>query len=52
MQIELYLDGKKRLFTAPFVPMLAKRKYFELIVKQNSDEEEPTFQHQLEEDEK
>lgn len=50
MQIEIYIDGEKRLFTAPFVPMLAKRKYLELMAKAEQREEEPTFQEQLEED--
>lgn len=33
MQIELYIDGEKKVFTAPFVPMLAKRKYLEVMAK-------------------
>lgn len=33
MQIELFIDGEKKLFTTPFVPMLAKRKYLELMAK-------------------
>lgn len=30
MKIELYIDGEKKLFTVPFSPHLAKRKYFEI----------------------
>jgi len=36
MQIELVIDGEKRIFTTPFVPMLAKRKYLELMAKDAS----------------
>lgn len=50
MQIELYIDGEKRLFTTPFVPMLAKRKYLELMARGEQQGEEPTIQQQLEED--
>lgn len=50
MQIELYIDGEKKLFSSPFVPMLAKRKYLELMARAEQREEDPTFQQQLEED--
>ncbi|WP_079479720.1 phage tail assembly chaperone G [Halobacillus salinus] len=30
MQIELYLNGEKKIFTTPIVPMLAKRKWLEM----------------------
>lgn len=33
MKIELYIDGEKKLFTAPVAPMLAKRKYLEITAK-------------------
>lgn len=33
MKIELYIDGEKKTFTTPFVPMLAKRKYLEYEAK-------------------
>ncbi|WP_017726769.1 phage tail assembly chaperone G [Halalkalibacterium ligniniphilum] len=33
MKIELYIDGEKKLFMVPFVPMLAKRKYLEIEAK-------------------
>ena len=33
MQIELFIDGENKIFTTPFVPMLAKRKYIELEAK-------------------
>jgi hypothetical protein len=42
MKIELYIDGKKKVFTAPFVPMLAKRKYLEVNSKIESREHTPT----------
>ena len=55
MQIELYIDGEKKVFTAPYVPMLAKRKYLEIMVrteeKQKANENyEPSFKEQLEEE--
>lgn len=34
MKIELFIDGEKKLFSTPFVPMLAKRKYLELMSKE------------------
>src|SRR5690625_1188017 len=30
MQIELYIDGEKKTFTEPVVPMLARRQYLEI----------------------
>lgn len=55
MQIELYIDGEKKVFTAPYVPMLAKRKYLEIMArteeKQKANENyEPSFKEQLEEE--
>lgn len=55
MQIELYIDGEKKLFNTPVVPMLAKRKYFEVMAKADArakDDENyvPTFEEQLEEE--
>lgn len=57
MQIELYIDGEKKIFTAPFVPMLAKRKFLEIEAAAEKRREEkgdtpPTAQEQLEEDDK
>ncbi|MDN4609121.1 phage tail assembly chaperone G [Sporosarcina highlanderae] len=46
MQIELFIDGEKKLFTAPFVPMLAKRKYLEL----KAAEDASTWAEVIEED--
>jgi len=46
MQIELFIDGEKKIFTAPFVPMLAKRKYLELMAK----EEPQTHKEMIAED--
>ena len=50
MQIELEIDGKKRVFTAPFVPMLAKRKYMQLMAEAEKREEPPTYEEQLKEE--
>ncbi|MDY7044035.1 hypothetical protein RVS70_07425 [Virgibacillus sp. M23] len=50
MQIELYIDGQKKIFTAPFVPMLARRKYFEIQAKAEEREENPTTKELLAED--
>lgn len=37
MKIDLFIDGKKKTFTTPFVPMLVKRKYLEFQAKENVD---------------
>jgi hypothetical protein len=50
MKIELYIDGKKKVFTAPFVPMLAKRKFLELEAKAEQRENQPSKQDLLDED--
>jgi hypothetical protein len=51
MQIELYIDGKKKVFTTPFVPMLAKRKYLEIMAKiEDRGEKVPLYKEQLEYD--
>src|SRR5690554_906550 len=50
MQIELYIDDKKKLFTVPFVPMLAKRKFLEIEARAEKREEPPSKLEQLEED--
>jgi hypothetical protein len=42
MKIELYIDGDKKIFTAPFVPMLARRKYLEINSKMEQREKSPT----------
>jgi len=43
MQIELTIEGKKKIFTAPFVPMMARRKYFEIEAKAEEREVDQTF---------
>lgn len=50
MQIELYIDGKKKTFTTPFVPMLAKRKFLEIQAKAEQREDKPTSQELIAED--
>lgn len=57
MQIELYIDGEKKLFTAPYVPMLAKRKYLEISAKAEANAKEagneyylPSVEEQIAED--
>lgn len=50
MQIELYVDGKKKTFTTPFVPLLARRKYFEIMARSEQRKGQPTFEEQLRED--
>lgn len=50
MQIELYIDGENQIFSTPFVPLLARRKYFEVMAKAEKRKEELTFEEQLKED--
>lgn len=50
MQIELYIDGEKKVFTTPFVPMLAKRKYLELMARAEEREGTPSQTELLKED--
>lgn len=50
MQIELFIDGEKKAFTAPFVPMMAKRKYLELQAKAEQRKEPLPIQEQIAED--
>jgi hypothetical protein len=49
MQIELTIDGEKKTFTAPFVPMAAKRRYVEIMAK-GEENKNISFKEQLEED--
>lgn len=49
MQIELNIDGQKKIFTTPYVPMLAKRKYLEIQAKIEKREHTPSAQEILEE---
>lgn len=37
MKIELYIEGKKKTFTAPIIPMAAKRKFLELQSNEEVD---------------
>lgn len=50
MQIELYINGEKKVFTAPFVPMLAKRKFLEIQAAAEERKEPLSVKEQLEED--
>lgn len=53
MQIELYIDGEKKIFTTPFVPMMARRKYFEFEAgreKRAESEEALSAQELIEEE--
>lgn len=47
MKIELYIDGEKKVFTTPFVPMLAKRKYLEVQAKEQEKGKQLTPQESL-----
>ncbi|NJP37193.1 phage tail assembly chaperone G [Alkalicoccus luteus] len=40
MKIELTLNGEKKFFTVPFVPMITRRKYLEFQAKQNNQPED------------
>lgn len=50
MEIELIIDGKKKTFTTPFIPMLARRKFFEFRAKIEQKEDAPTVQETIEEE--
>lgn len=55
MQIDIYIDGKRKTFTTPIVPMLAKRKYLEIESiadeKAEADKEySPSAKEQIEEE--
>lgn len=50
MQIELFIDGEKKTFTTPYVPMLAKRKFLELTAKAEQRKHDPTTQELIEEE--
>lgn len=52
MKIELFIEGKKQTFTVPFIPMLARRKYYELMseIEGKDKEVDPTPQEILEEE--
>jgi len=52
MKIELVIDKKKQIFTAPFTPMMARRKYYELManLEEKDAEAEATPKDILEED--
>ncbi|ARK32129.1 phage tail assembly chaperone G [Halalkalibacter krulwichiae] len=51
MKIELYIEGEKKLFTVPFVPIAAKRRFLELEVKaEERGDKKLTAQEQLDED--
>lgn len=54
MQIELYIDGENKVFSTPFVPMLAKRKYLKVMAETETKAKDenyvPSYQDQLEEE--
>lgn len=52
MKINLVIDGQKKTFTTPFIPMLARRKYYELMAKIEDQDpnEQPTPQQILDEE--
>jgi len=50
MQIELYIDGEQKTFTAPFVPMSAKRRFMEIQAEAEKRKENPTAEDYLKED--
>lgn len=50
MKIDLYIDGQKKTFSTPFVPMLAKRKFLEIQAKEEKMEN-PTTEEILDLDE-
>lgn len=50
MQIELLIDGQKKKFTAPFVPMLAKRKFLEIEARIEERTEPLPLKEQIAED--
>lgn len=50
MQIEIFIDGEKKTFIAPVVPMLAKRKFLEIEATAEERERVPTAREQLEEE--
>lgn len=50
MQLELYFGEEKKTFTVPFVPMLAKRRYYEIEAKAEERDKAPSAKEQLEEE--
>lgn len=50
MQFELYIGDEKKMFSVPFVPMLAKRKYLEINAEAEGRKEIPTAKEQIAED--
>lgn len=40
MKIDLYIDGEQKTFIAPFIPMLARRKYYQLMAESEKKETE------------
>ena len=52
MRIELIIDGKKKIFTAPFVPMMAKRKWLEIQAQAEKREGNLTSDELMDEDDK
>ena len=52
MKIELLIDGEEKTFTAPFIPMMANRKWNEILAEaEKRGDEKPTAEELLKEDE-
>lgn len=50
MHIDLMIGGEKQTFSVPFVPMLAKRKYYEIQANAEERTEQPTVRELIQED--
>lgn len=50
MNIELYIDEEKKTFTAPYVPALAKRKFYEVEAKTEERQGPATAKEEIEEE--
>lgn len=46
MNIELLIDGEKKIFNTPIVPMLAKRKYMAIMAETEKKAKEDEFYSQ------
>ncbi len=50
MKIELVINGETKIFTVPFSPQLAKRKYLEIMANAEERERTPTVKEQIDEE--
>lgn len=50
MQIELVINDEEKIFSVPYVPQLAKRKYLEIMAQAEEREGHPTVKEQIEEE--